>query len=640
MGKLNNGNLMLNQQTMSSGLKAVPFILSLFFLNANILKATNYYVNDNSTTGDIYCTAVGNNANNGTSATTPKATLSNVWTTYGPAGTNVLVAGDVIYVDAGTYADKTLTITKDITIQGAGIGVTIFKVTTNNNYFMYINANVNLDDFSVTGYGDPGNNLGQAITINSTSSASSYSVNLNAINIYNCGAAQGYASILINKNSTVNITQGSATCSWTSAAATGGIDVVGTNCNVVISNYLLYGNWKYAYNNVSQGGALSITGANSTTTVTVSQTNFTSNEVNNGSDGWGGAIYQTSGNLVIYDCLFNSNKVYNNSGNTYGEAIAIIGGYAHISGSNFTGNQNDNGGSNNYGGAIYATGTTTVSVDSCTFTSNSADASRGLDIYSAVSGSNFIVNHSLFNSSSNYDIVAATSTITVTNSGTPTHNGSTINISGGSFTPNTPTVVTYSGSCPSSIIVLPIELTQFEGHCINNQITLIWQTATETNNKVFNIERSFDGVNFIVIGRVNGAGNSTNFINYSFVDNSLKSNANAYYRLDQQDYNGKSSQSEIIFVEHTCEAKTNIEISLFPNPASKQVALNLTLFQSTSITVEMQNDMGQMVKTVPVQLLDIGIQTMRVDVADLPQGVYFFTIISNSEKYIRKLIKL
>ena len=604
------------------------------------MKAANYYVNDNSTAGDIYCTAIGNNANNGTSAATPKATLSNVWTTYGPAGTNVLVAGDVIYVDAGTYADKTLTITKDITIQGAGIGVTIFKVTTNNNYFMYINANVNLDDFSVTGYGDPGNNLGQAITINSASSASSYSVNLNAINIYNCGAAQGYASILIHKNSTVNITQGSATCSWTLAAATGGIDVVGTNCNVVISNYLLYGNWKYAYNNVSQGGALSITGANSTTTVTVSQTNFTSNEVNNGSDGWGGAIYQTSGNLVIYDCLFNSNKVYNNSGNTYGEAIAVIGGYAHISGSNFTGNQNDNGGSNNYGGAIYAIGTTTVSVDSCTFTSNSADASRGLDIYSAVNGSNFTINHSLFNSSSNYDIVAATSTITVTNSGTPTHNGSTINISGGSFTPNTPTVVTYSGSCPSSIIVLPIELTQFEGHCINNQITLIWQTATETNNKVFNIERSFDGVNFSVIGGVNGAGNSTNLINYSFVDKSLKSNANAYYRLAQQDYNGKSSQSEIIFVEHTCGTKANIEISLFPNPVNEHLALNLTLFQSANVMVEVQNDMGQMVKIIPVQLLDIGIQTIQVDVADLPQGVYFFTIISNNEKYIRKLIKL
>src|ERR1700752_368492 len=196
---------------MYSSLKAVPFILSLFSLNINSLQATSYYVNDTSTTGDIYCTAIGNNASNGTSAATPKASLSNVWTTYGPAGTNVLTAGDIIYVDAGTYADKTLTITKDITIQGAGIGITIFKVTTNNNYFMYINANVNLEAFSVTGYGDPGNNLGQAITINSTSSASSYSVNLNAINIYNCGAAQGYASILINKNSTVNITQGSTT---------------------------------------------------------------------------------------------------------------------------------------------------------------------------------------------------------------------------------------------------------------------------------------------------------------------------------------------------------------------------------------------------------------------------------------------
>ena len=618
------------------GKTVLVLLFVCILLPSKFLGQTTWYVNDNATTGDIYCSAVGSG---GTTSATGSLTAAgkgtNPFLTLS-AAIAVAASGDIILVDAGTYSDKTITLTKNITIQGAGIGITIFKVTTNNNYFMYVNSNSTLADFTITGYGDPNNGLGQAITVNSGSSNTSYSVTLNALSIYNCGAAQGYASILINKNSKVNITQGSTTCSWASGSAAGGIDVVGTNCNVLISNYLFFGNWKYAYNTISQGGALSITGANSTTTVTVSQTNFTSNEVNNGSDGWGGAIYQTSGNLYVYDCLFNSNKVYNNSGNTYGEAIAITGGSASISGSKFSSNQNDNGGSNNYGGAIYATGTTTVSIDSCSFTGNSADATRGLDIYAA-SVSNFTVNNSSFASVASSDIVALTSLVTVTNSGTPTHSGSTINISGGSFTPVAPTVLTYSGTCATTIIVLPISLTQFQGQCVNNQITLVWQTATETNNRVFNIERSTDGINFTVIGTVNGAGNSTHSINYTFIDKTAE--RSSYYRLSQVDYNGNSSRSAIIYVERNCSPKTVSDISLFPNPATSQVTLNLTIFQTANISLEIYNSIGLLVKQIPVQTLEAGIQTIDVDIAGLAAGAYFFKNTVNNQVFISRFIK-
>ena len=61
--------------------------------------AANYYVDDGSNDGDVWTpTAYGLDINNGLTPATPKATLANL------IGTVALAAGDVVYLDTGTYA--------------------------------------------------------------------------------------------------------------------------------------------------------------------------------------------------------------------------------------------------------------------------------------------------------------------------------------------------------------------------------------------------------------------------------------------------------------------------------------------------------------------------------------------------------
>jgi hypothetical protein len=62
-------------------------------------KVQAFYVNDGSTNGDIYCSAVGVSTNDGLTKATPKASLQAILDEYDLEG------GDTVYVDTGTYAE-------------------------------------------------------------------------------------------------------------------------------------------------------------------------------------------------------------------------------------------------------------------------------------------------------------------------------------------------------------------------------------------------------------------------------------------------------------------------------------------------------------------------------------------------------
>ncbi len=97
----------------------------------------NYYVNDNSTAGDVFTTAVGNNANSGKSPDQPVASLPALLTayTFGP--------GDVIHVDTGTYD-----LIKNVRLSPSDSGVTIVGPTTGTGTALFNRGNTNSGAFT------------------------------------------------------------------------------------------------------------------------------------------------------------------------------------------------------------------------------------------------------------------------------------------------------------------------------------------------------------------------------------------------------------------------------------------------------------------------------------------------------------
>ncbi len=109
--------------------------------------------------------------------------------------------------------------------------------------------------------------------------------------------------------------------------------------------------------------------------------------------------------------------------------------------------------------------------------------------------------------------------------------------------------------------VLPVSLVGFNGSANGKTNILFWSTASESNSRLFEIERSADGSQFEKIGEVNAAGNSSSIRQYQFIDDRVV--AEKYcYRLRQIDIDGRFTISSIILLSN----KEINDVVIFPNP--------------------------------------------------------------------------
>ena len=181
--------------------------------------------------------------------------------------------------------------------------------------------------------------------------------------------------------------------------------------------------------------------------------------------------------------------------------------------------------------------------------------------------------------------------------------------------------VTYTGSI--SFGVLPIELTRFEGNNKEGYNYLTWQTASESQNKGFDIERSADGVRFEKIGFVTGKGTTSTKQDYRFKDESP--NGLVYYRLKQLDFDGRFEYSKIIAID----SKGEKVASVFPNPSTG--IFTITGIEDTEDeTFTLINSIGQ---TLSINVQNNG----QMDMSAFPSGVYYLRVASNGQ--VMKLVK-
>ncbi|NJN77896.1 MAG: hypothetical protein HC803_05830 [Saprospiraceae bacterium] len=143
---------------------------------------------------------------------------------------------------------------------------------------------------------------------------------------------------------------------------------------------------------------------------------------------------------------------------------------------------------------------------------------------------------------------------------------------------------------------LPVELISFTAKAINNDfIQLNWQTATEENNRGFEVLRSTDGIHFEKITFVNGQGTTLETSNYTFNDKNVKAGIWYYYQLNQVDFDGIATKTNIVTA--SLKAATNFAISEpFPNPTSQSASIRININQQLDFDILVYNQLGQMME--------------------------------------------
>ncbi|MDF2456202.1 MAG: hypothetical protein K0R51_2195 [Cytophagaceae bacterium] len=144
---------------------------------------------------------------------------------------------------------------------------------------------------------------------------------------------------------------------------------------------------------------------------------------------------------------------------------------------------------------------------------------------------------------------------------------------GHTWTATVPVTVT----CPA-----PVELISFNGIGNPSGADLIWKTAMELNNDYFDLQRSFDGVNFHSIAHIPGAGTSNSVLTYPYRDTEVTAGL-AYYRLIQHDFDGTQASSKIIAVHFGKSMGAPVLIA--PNPFSSSFVLSKIYDEEATVTV-------------------------------------------------------
>jgi len=176
---------------------------------------------------------------------------------------------------------------------------------------------------------------------------------------------------------------------------------------------------------------------------------------------------------------------------------------------------------------------------------------------------------------------------------------------------------------------LPIELTKFAAKCnINGDVNLTWSTVSEVNNDYFILEKSYNGYEFSSIGTVDGAGNSSDVINYYFTDSDK--DLSAYYRLKQVDYNGDFTYSDVISVK--CEEN---EKNIFAYTDNHQIVVNIESNKEEKVTIEVLDARGRKITNTSLMTVK-GMNTLSIS-ESISTGIYFIRINSQT---INKSIKV
>ena len=200
---------------------------------------------------------------------------------------------------------------------------------------------------------------------------------------------------------------------------------------------------------------------------------------------------------------------------------------------------------------------------------------------------------------------------------------------------------------------IPVELTSFTSSVYENDITLYWATATETNNHGFEVQRkqvfshqsSVGNGEWNVLAFINGNGTTTEPQTYSFVDENLQ--AGKYqYKLKQIDFDGTFEYSNTIEVDINSPTKFSLSQN-YPNPFNPSTIIKFSIPSvethrdaSLLTTLKVFDVLGKEVATLVNAEKPAGSFNADFNASHLASGIYYYQLKAGEFVETKKMILL
>lgn len=185
----------------------------------------------------------------------------------------------------------------------------------------------------------------------------------------------------------------------------------------------------------------------------------------------------------------------------------------------------------------------------------------------------------------------------------------------------------------SCIIVLPVQWLDVKAKCKNNGNEISWTVAQEVNNRLFEILKSSDGINYYKIGEVPGSGTSDATKSFIYKDDQMPFEGPAYYKIRQVDFNGKFTDSKVAY----CNAEGSTgQVIVWPNPFTQQI--RFAGLPELIGQIEVYDAIG---RAYQPEIVYTGAGTGYIDFTNYNDGIYFLRINQSHNNSIKtiKLVK-
>jgi len=180
--------------------------------------------------------------------------------------------------------------------------------------------------------------------------------------------------------------------------------------------------------------------------------------------------------------------------------------------------------------------------------------------------------------------------------------------------------------------ILPVTILNFQVDRNENENVLSWISKSELNNDFYFIEKSNDGVSYQKIGNVDGAGNSSVQIEYSFTDADIYHPV-IYYRLSQVDFDGTTKKLGTVSIIREIPA-----ILIYPNPASNVLNFSFSNSIDQSFRIEFIDISGRIISEEVLITEGVFVST---EFGNLEAGVYMIRVVNTSGNtmHLQKIVK-